>query len=397
MRGIHRQHAHNTRCWGGAFIRHYPGGAKPWRTRKYGGCGRRAGRRPGASRGGVLGRTAWLGGAPRRRRRGAVPAAGRGASMVPAEPSARRQRVDDAEGAVDWIGCLVCCGSGHVRNQKTPIRHFCVAPSLPASLPQSRAAGRIVPTSSVKSVSYALPRGQPGSRTGSRAAESIDTVWCPRRPPSGARAVLEARAARMGYRVECPTTIEPHPLFSLQGREPCPICLDDLSPRPGRRAAVQRQARLPCEVSQGGRDAQIRTPHAQPAGRSSYPRSSTRRTTPRGAAGSSRRRRSRPSRRGCPHRATPVRSRASNDSRRSTARRGPSRRPSAPSTSPRRPCCGPSRTRTASAAAWSARRSRRPPAKTCRSVPGRSSCEPSLALPAHPRIFPCAPHRKFTP
>ena len=30
MRGIHRQHAHNTRCWGGAFIRHYPGGAKPW-------------------------------------------------------------------------------------------------------------------------------------------------------------------------------------------------------------------------------------------------------------------------------------------------------------------------------------------------------------------------------
>ncbi len=30
MRGIHRQHLHNTRCWGGAFIRHYPGGAKPW-------------------------------------------------------------------------------------------------------------------------------------------------------------------------------------------------------------------------------------------------------------------------------------------------------------------------------------------------------------------------------
>ena len=39
---------------------------------------------------------------------------------------------------------------------------------------------------------------------------------------------LDARAARMGYRVECPTTIEPHPLFSFQGREPCPICLDDL-------------------------------------------------------------------------------------------------------------------------------------------------------------------------
>ena len=43
---------------------------------------------------------------------------------------------------------------------------------------------------------------------------------------------LDARAARMGYRVECPTTIEPHPLFSLQGREPCPICLDDLSLAP---------------------------------------------------------------------------------------------------------------------------------------------------------------------
>ena len=59
---------------------------------------------------------------------------------------------------------------------------------------------------------------------------------------------LEARAARaqhsesrdkLGsgyrispYRVECPTTIEPHPLFSFQGREPCPICLDDLSLAP---------------------------------------------------------------------------------------------------------------------------------------------------------------------
>ena len=43
---------------------------------------------------------------------------------------------------------------------------------------------------------------------------------------------LEARAARMGYRVECPTTIEPHPLFSFQGREPCPICLDDLALAP---------------------------------------------------------------------------------------------------------------------------------------------------------------------
>ena len=43
---------------------------------------------------------------------------------------------------------------------------------------------------------------------------------------------LDARAARMGYRVECPTTIEPHPLFSFQGREPCPICLDDLSLAP---------------------------------------------------------------------------------------------------------------------------------------------------------------------
>ena len=48
---------------------------------------------------------------------------------------------------------------------------------------------------------------------------------------------LDARAARaeqrgnLGsgyYKVECPTTIEPHPLFSFQGREPCPICLDDL-------------------------------------------------------------------------------------------------------------------------------------------------------------------------
>jgi len=43
---------------------------------------------------------------------------------------------------------------------------------------------------------------------------------------------LDARAARMGYRVECPTTIEPHPLFSFQGREPCPICLDDLALAP---------------------------------------------------------------------------------------------------------------------------------------------------------------------
>jgi len=56
---------------------------------------------------------------------------------------------------------------------------------------------------------------------------------------------LDARAARaeqrgsLGsgyriapYRVECPTTIEPHPLFSFQGREPCPICLDDLSLAP---------------------------------------------------------------------------------------------------------------------------------------------------------------------
>ena len=52
---------------------------------------------------------------------------------------------------------------------------------------------------------------------------------------------LEAREARaeqwdsMGsgyYKVECPTTIEPHPLFSFQGREPCPICLDDLSLAP---------------------------------------------------------------------------------------------------------------------------------------------------------------------
>ena len=52
---------------------------------------------------------------------------------------------------------------------------------------------------------------------------------------------LDARAARAEqwgsvgsgyYKVECPTTIEPHPLFSFQGREPCPICLDDLSLAP---------------------------------------------------------------------------------------------------------------------------------------------------------------------
>ena len=52
---------------------------------------------------------------------------------------------------------------------------------------------------------------------------------------------LEAREARaeqwdsMGsgyYKVECPTTIEPHPIFSFQGREPCPICLDDLALAP---------------------------------------------------------------------------------------------------------------------------------------------------------------------
>lgn len=30
MRGIHREHAHNAQCWAGAYIRHYPGGAKPW-------------------------------------------------------------------------------------------------------------------------------------------------------------------------------------------------------------------------------------------------------------------------------------------------------------------------------------------------------------------------------
>ena len=30
MRGIHRQHPHNTACWRDALVRHYPGGAKPW-------------------------------------------------------------------------------------------------------------------------------------------------------------------------------------------------------------------------------------------------------------------------------------------------------------------------------------------------------------------------------
>ena len=30
MRGIHKQHPHITNCWPDAFIRHYPGGDKPW-------------------------------------------------------------------------------------------------------------------------------------------------------------------------------------------------------------------------------------------------------------------------------------------------------------------------------------------------------------------------------
>ena len=100
MRGIHRQHAHNTRCWGGAFIRHYPGGAKPWDEVEVTRSIRRAGRRPGASRGGGL----WdrvrgvNGGAPRRRRRGCRiissrrrrGAAGRGASLpLEASPTGR--------------------------------------------------------------------------------------------------------------------------------------------------------------------------------------------------------------------------------------------------------------------------------------------------------------------
>ncbi|KAJ8613678.1 hypothetical protein CTAYLR_003127 [Chrysophaeum taylorii] len=30
MRGTHKQHAHNLRCWDDAYIRHYPGDDKPW-------------------------------------------------------------------------------------------------------------------------------------------------------------------------------------------------------------------------------------------------------------------------------------------------------------------------------------------------------------------------------
>ena len=30
MRGLRKQRLHNTRCWGDAFVRHFPGGRKPW-------------------------------------------------------------------------------------------------------------------------------------------------------------------------------------------------------------------------------------------------------------------------------------------------------------------------------------------------------------------------------
>ena len=30
MHGLRRQHRHNTRCWAGAFVRHFPGDEKPW-------------------------------------------------------------------------------------------------------------------------------------------------------------------------------------------------------------------------------------------------------------------------------------------------------------------------------------------------------------------------------
>ena len=30
MRGLRRQRLHNTRCWADAFVRHFPGGRKPW-------------------------------------------------------------------------------------------------------------------------------------------------------------------------------------------------------------------------------------------------------------------------------------------------------------------------------------------------------------------------------
>ena len=30
MRGLRKQRLHNTRCWADAFVRHFPGGRKPW-------------------------------------------------------------------------------------------------------------------------------------------------------------------------------------------------------------------------------------------------------------------------------------------------------------------------------------------------------------------------------
>ena len=84
----------------------------------------------------------------------------------------------------------------------------------------------------------------PRCRTRCRGARAAAGGMEPASSAQRRAARLEARAARaqhsesrdkLGsgyrispYRVECPTTIEPHPLFSFQGREPCPICLDDL-------------------------------------------------------------------------------------------------------------------------------------------------------------------------
>ena len=30
MRGLRKPRLHNTRCWADAFVRHFPGGRKPW-------------------------------------------------------------------------------------------------------------------------------------------------------------------------------------------------------------------------------------------------------------------------------------------------------------------------------------------------------------------------------
>ena len=165
-----------------------------------------------------------------------------GASL---SPEARRRRVDDTESALVGlrIGCLLLRVGTRQESEdayKTFLR-CTLAAGLAAAVEGSRAHRVNVKCQLV--VIHAAA-GAAGSRTGSRAAGNLLIQYGARveRPARAARSTrARARSARgsLGsgyrvapYRVECPTTIEPHPLFSLQGREPCPICLDDLALAP---------------------------------------------------------------------------------------------------------------------------------------------------------------------